>query len=330
MGERQAGDEGQGERRKERSLDLSVPQVAGSAVAAVVAAKLAANLGVYGTILGAGVVSVLGTCGGSIFQHVFRRTGRHMQEVAVQAKPRGRRAPRGAGPDPTLLPGAAGTVVTDGSTTRLLAEPGLPGPELPDAHDIQDAPGAHGAPEPALPGDGYSEATLHRARARGVKRPLVAVALAFGLTMGGITVYEAAAGENLSGNGTGTTVGDVFSGRGSSSGSGHTPSPAPSTTRPGDNGGGAGAGPTSGATGTAPRHGGQSSPTPTAPSTPGSGGATGGGSGSSGGGEPAQSPSPTSTPTPWTTPTPSAPTGGTGLTGGAGASLQGGSGSSGN
>jgi hypothetical protein len=119
MGERRAGDEGQGERRKERSLDLSVPQVAGSAVAAVVAAKLAANLGVYGTILGAGVVSVLGTCGGSIFQHVFRRTGRHMQEVAVQAKPRGRRAPRGAGPDSTLLPGAAGTVVTDGSTTRL-------------------------------------------------------------------------------------------------------------------------------------------------------------------------------------------------------------------
>lgn len=65
-----------------RRLDLSVPQVAGSAVAAVVAAKLASNLGVYGTIMGAGVVSVLGTCGGSLLQHVFHRTGRHVHEVA--------------------------------------------------------------------------------------------------------------------------------------------------------------------------------------------------------------------------------------------------------
>lgn len=67
---------------KGRRLDLSVPQVAGSAVAAVVAAKLASNLGVYGTIMGAGVVSVLGTCGGSLLQHVFHRTGRHVHEVA--------------------------------------------------------------------------------------------------------------------------------------------------------------------------------------------------------------------------------------------------------
>ncbi|NUS16068.1 MAG: hypothetical protein HOY69_32495, partial [Streptomyces sp.] len=72
-------------------LDLNVPQVAGSAVAAVVAAKLASNLGVYGTIIGAGVVSILGTCGGTILQHVFRRTGRHVQEVAVQARPGARR-----------------------------------------------------------------------------------------------------------------------------------------------------------------------------------------------------------------------------------------------
>lgn len=50
------------EPRKKR-LDLSVPQVAGSAVAAVVAAKLASYFGVYGTILGAGLVSVVATSG---------------------------------------------------------------------------------------------------------------------------------------------------------------------------------------------------------------------------------------------------------------------------
>lgn len=61
--------------RKERRIDLSLPQVAGSAVAAVAAAVMASQLGVYGTIAGAGVMSVVATCGGSVFQHFFRRTG---------------------------------------------------------------------------------------------------------------------------------------------------------------------------------------------------------------------------------------------------------------
>ena len=56
----------QGRRSEEkRRIDLSLPQVAGSAVAAVVAAVLASQLGVYGTILGAGVMSVVATCGGT-------------------------------------------------------------------------------------------------------------------------------------------------------------------------------------------------------------------------------------------------------------------------
>ncbi|MEU6769215.1 hypothetical protein ABZ916_42700 [Streptomyces sp. NPDC046853] len=76
-----------------RRLDLSVPQVAGSAVAAVVAAKLASSFGVYGTILGAGVVSAVATCGGTLFQHFFRRTGEQIRDVTVQAKPRARQVP---------------------------------------------------------------------------------------------------------------------------------------------------------------------------------------------------------------------------------------------
>ena len=54
-----------------RRIDLSVPQVAGSALAAVVAAKLASSFGVYGTIAGAGLISVVATCGGSVLQHFF-------------------------------------------------------------------------------------------------------------------------------------------------------------------------------------------------------------------------------------------------------------------
>lgn len=77
------------EPRKKR-LDLSVPQVAGSAVAAVVAAKLASYFGVYGTILGAGLVSIVATSGGTLFQHFFRRTGEQIREVTVQPKLRPR------------------------------------------------------------------------------------------------------------------------------------------------------------------------------------------------------------------------------------------------
>ncbi|MGW2418343.1 hypothetical protein ACWC0C_03630 [Streptomyces sp. NPDC001709] len=71
-----------------KRIDLSVPQVAGSALAAVVAAKLASYFGVYGTILGAGVVSVVATCGGTLFQHFIKRTGEQLKEAKVAARPR--------------------------------------------------------------------------------------------------------------------------------------------------------------------------------------------------------------------------------------------------
>ncbi|MFH9709544.1 hypothetical protein ACH4MW_32490 [Streptomyces luteogriseus] len=71
-----------------KRIDLNVPQVAGGAVAAVLAAKLASYFGVYGTILGAGVVSVVATCGGTLFQHFFKRTGEQIRDAtAVAARP---------------------------------------------------------------------------------------------------------------------------------------------------------------------------------------------------------------------------------------------------
>ncbi|MFG2196647.1 hypothetical protein [Streptomyces sp. NPDC048639] len=78
---------------KESRVDLSMAQVAGSAIAAVVAALLAGKLGVYGTVLGAGVVSVVASTGGTLFQHFFRRTGEQIRDVTEQAKPKGRQVP---------------------------------------------------------------------------------------------------------------------------------------------------------------------------------------------------------------------------------------------
>ncbi|MFI0216995.1 hypothetical protein [Streptomyces lydicus] len=79
-------------KKKEKRIDLSVAQVAGSALAAAAAAYLAGQLGVYGTIIGAGLVSVVATTGGSIFQHLFRRTGEQIKEVSVTTRPKPRRS----------------------------------------------------------------------------------------------------------------------------------------------------------------------------------------------------------------------------------------------
>ncbi|CAM5709418.1 hypothetical protein SGLAM104S_03064 [Streptomyces glaucescens] len=85
---------------QQKRIDLSVPQVAGSAVAAVLlAAGLASSFGVYGTIAGAGLVSVIATCGGSLFQHFFKRTGEQLRtgrtpvRVAMGAAPQAPSAP---------------------------------------------------------------------------------------------------------------------------------------------------------------------------------------------------------------------------------------------
>ncbi|MFE0420309.1 ICP22 family protein [Streptomyces tendae] len=168
-----------------RRIDLSVPQVAGSALAAVVAARLASSFGVYGTIAGAGLISVVATCGGSVLQHFFKRTGEQIRVKRTVA-----------------------AVRTGGRTTSVPA-----------------------AVPPPASGD-FTEGTVYRARTRGWRRPLVAAALVFGVTMAGITVYEVASGQSLSG-GRSTTVGSAFTGHNkSAAGSGES----------GDSGGSGGSG----------------------------------------------------------------------------------------
>ncbi|MET9512693.1 hypothetical protein ABZX62_30320 [Streptomyces flavidovirens] len=110
---------------KDARLDLSVAQVAGSAVAAVVAAVLASKLGVYGTIIGAGVVSVVATSGGTVFQHLFRRTGEQIREVTVHAKPKAAarqvtesRVPRTVTVPADLTDGEFGEATTHGTRVR--------------------------------------------------------------------------------------------------------------------------------------------------------------------------------------------------------------------
>ncbi|GFM99835.1 hypothetical protein Sfulv_46460 [Streptomyces fulvorobeus] len=194
---------------KERRIDLSVPQVAGSAVAAVAAAVMASQLGVYGTILGAGVMSVVATCGGSVFQHFFRRTGEQIREVTVQVKhPAGRQVTvrtrettparygrqRPADDRTTVLR----TVRTDPGRTQE--------PDLDRTRPLGRADPADGGAD-----DAYSGATTHGTRVRGWRKPILAAVAVFALAMLGITAFELVSGNDLSG-GRGTTFGSVVQG----------------------------------------------------------------------------------------------------------------------
>ncbi|MFF8957442.1 hypothetical protein [Streptomyces sp. NPDC014894] len=174
-----------------RRLDLSVPQVAGSALAAVAAAVLASRLGVYGTIIGAGVVSVVATCGGSVFQHLFSRTGEQLRGTA-QGRPRDGGP---AAPEHRAFPAGPG-----GPNDRADHGPADPGP------DGAPGPAAHTGPD-----GGFGAASTHGTRVRGRRRPLIAAAVVFGVAMASITGFELASGSELGGGG-GTTVGSVVRG----------------------------------------------------------------------------------------------------------------------
>lgn len=239
---------------KERRIDLSLPQVAGSAMAAVAAAVAAAQLGVYGTILGAGVMSVVATCGGSVFQHFFRRTGEQIREVTVQVKHPGREVTvltrgtrgthewtadggaggaRGTGATPgaddstsALRPADATTVLRAVDPTALRRETDATTVlrQVPADADRTQMLKRVDEPRPlaAAPHGGedeeFSGATTHGTRLRGWKRSALGAAAVFVVSMAGITTYELASGNDLSG-GRGTTVGSVVRGGGHGSGS---------------------------------------------------------------------------------------------------------------
>ncbi|MFJ2024577.1 hypothetical protein ACIODW_12345 [Streptomyces sp. NPDC087897] len=344
--------------QKEKRIDLSLPQVAGSAVAAVAAAVAASQLGVYGTIAGAGVMSVVATCGGSVFQHFFRRTGEQIREVTVQVvhpegrqvtvhtketTPAGRRAAaRRSDPEPerepaedattvlpTVDPGTVPEVVPDAESTRPLPPLTAADPDRTQLLDLGDArtrmlrvppPGeGHAAGDddrtrmlrgddartrpiprtgtvPAAADEEFGAGVTHGTRLRGWKRPALAAAAVFAVSMAGITVFEMISGNDLSG-GQGTTLSSVVRGGGDRDPGPADPTPSEDTRRDGGTDG---------------------EPTPGDPtgSTP----ATDGGDGSgtspdpgtgTGGEKPTTGPTPTPTPsgsTGGTTPAPSQPT----------------------
>ncbi|MGK5548803.1 hypothetical protein ACSNOH_29330 [Streptomyces sp. URMC 127] len=225
--------DGKGEseaKAKNKRLELSLAQVAGSALAAVIAALLAGRLGVYGTVLGAGVVSIVATSGGTIFQHLFKRTGEQLREATAQAaRPKLRQVPvqdagRAVSRAAAAARGAEPAAGGDDEATRLL-------------HSVREAPEPGGAYAGAHPGtradehsfaytDAYTPATTHGTRLRGWKRPLLAAGAVFVLAMGTLTAVELVKGSSADGGGS-TTVGQIFDGGKAHDGKPQKQDPAP-------------------------------------------------------------------------------------------------------
>lgn len=67
--------------KEPRRLELSITQVVASALAAVAAAAASARLGVAGTFVGAGVVSVVATISSAVVGHSLRRTNERVRTV---------------------------------------------------------------------------------------------------------------------------------------------------------------------------------------------------------------------------------------------------------
>ncbi|MFG2890661.1 hypothetical protein [Streptomyces sp. NPDC048248] len=176
-------------KKKEKRIDLSLAQVAGSALAAAAAAYLAGRLGVYGTIIGAGVVSVVATTGGSIFQHLFRRTGEQLKEATVTTRPKPRRfstttrstTGEAHRADPTMVLPTFDKQGAEDDVTSVAARKTGPGTDrtqlipraeavhrrdpagahpLPDADGTRRLPGRAGAegPVPSADADGFADA----------------------------------------------------------------------------------------------------------------------------------------------------------------------------
>ncbi|KAA2262408.1 hypothetical protein F0L68_14190 [Solihabitans fulvus] len=74
-----------GQEKSSRKLDIKTTQVAGGALAAVTAAFLGSKLGVAGTVVGAGVASVVSTIGGVLYQHSLERTKEGVRKVGAKA-----------------------------------------------------------------------------------------------------------------------------------------------------------------------------------------------------------------------------------------------------
>ncbi|MER6578334.1 hypothetical protein [Nonomuraea sp. NPDC001023] len=172
---------------EQRKFELSVPQILGSALAAVTAAVAASYLGVAGTVIGAAVVSVASTVASAVYTHYLKRTGDRVKQHTLSAWHEEQEEGQG------LLAAAANATPTAGevtaaNATRAAGE--VTAANATRAHAVQgggdQAGGDQGRDTLVMP-------VAVPAGRRGLPwlKMAVAAALVFAVSMGGILAFQA-------------------------------------------------------------------------------------------------------------------------------------------
>ena len=116
----------QADQKQPIKVDISLPQIAGGALAAATAAVIGSQLGVAGTIVGAMVASIVGGVAGTLYSAGLDRTHRKVTGAITRGYEQVRSAPDydPDGPSPAL-PGLGDTQPLDavGEETRVDPEP---------------------------------------------------------------------------------------------------------------------------------------------------------------------------------------------------------------
>lgn len=231
--------------------DLSTTQLIASAVATAVAAFGASYLGVYGTIIGAALMSVISTAGSAVGKHYLDQGREQIKELShLQSAARRRSAAEGAADEATSADPTR-TVVWSGdpNATRLdlpvLGDPNATRLDLggdPNATRL-DPNATHLDPARAVAGSLAAEAgedavrevarrtawqsTVEWAKAHWVKLA-VSSAVVFVAVIGVITVVEASTGKPIGRSDKGLTVTNVLRGGEGGGRPDGTPSESPS------------------------------------------------------------------------------------------------------
>ncbi len=126
-----------------RAIEISATQLVAATAATVTATVAASFMGVYGTIIGAAVMSVVTTSGTAIYQHYLERTRERVRNARTLAE-RGRPGKGGAGA--TDLAGetgsseaAAGTTAEEGADAGSGGDPANETAVVPEPGDAQHA-----------------------------------------------------------------------------------------------------------------------------------------------------------------------------------------------
>ncbi|MES9605289.1 hypothetical protein [Actinomadura sp. NPDC000929] len=224
---------------------MSTTQLIASAVATAVAALGASFLGVYGTIIGAALMSVISTAGSAVGKHYLDQGREQIKELThLQSAVRRREMAEGAAgearsADPTRTavwsgdPGATrlDPVFGGGDPNATRLDPGGdPNATRLDPAQTVAAAFAEEAGEDAVRQvvrRSAWQSTVEWAKAHWVKL-VVSSAAVFAVVIGGITIYEAGTGRPVGGaGGKGLTVTKVLDGGGSAKPA-DTPSQVPS------------------------------------------------------------------------------------------------------